>query len=93
MRRLQASELLLAITSLRQIRSIPGKLYEYWAIGRAPILTIDDAGYAPAEFMNKHGLGTVVIGCLQSLVDNHTIFVVVHTRGFQVQPFTAICCR
>ena len=60
MRRLQASELLLTITSTRQKRSIPGKLYEYWAIGHAPILMIDDPGNAPAEFMNKYGLGTVV---------------------------------
>jgi glycosyltransferase involved in cell wall biosynthesis len=60
MRRLQRAELLLAIPTAYWTRSIPGKLYEYGALGRAPVLLLDDPGSVPGRFVRAHGLGSAV---------------------------------
>jgi glycosyltransferase involved in cell wall biosynthesis len=38
---------------------IPGKIYEYWAVGRAPILLLDGEG-AAQRFVQAHSLGLCV---------------------------------
>jgi glycosyltransferase involved in cell wall biosynthesis len=60
MRHLQQAELLLVIPTAYWTRSIPGKLYEYGALARAPILLLDHPDSAPARFVRAHELGCAV---------------------------------
>jgi glycosyltransferase involved in cell wall biosynthesis len=59
LRLLREADLLLAINYEGFGTLIPGKLYEYWAVGRAPILLIDGEG-AARRLVQEHGLGLCV---------------------------------
>jgi glycosyltransferase involved in cell wall biosynthesis len=56
LRRLRESDLLLTINYEGFSTLIPGKIYEYWAIGGPPILLLSCPG-AAASFLERHGLG------------------------------------
>ncbi len=56
---IKSSDLLLAINYDGWSTLIPGKIYEYWAAGGAPILLLSCPGVA-AEFVNQHHLGLSV---------------------------------
>jgi len=58
-RLLRQADLLLAINYTGFTTLIPGKLYEYWAVGAAPILLLDSGG-AASELVAHHQLGTAV---------------------------------
>lgn len=60
MRSLQDAELLLVIPTAYWTRSIPGKLYEYGALARAPVLLLDHPDSAPAQLVRAHDLGCAV---------------------------------
>jgi glycosyltransferase involved in cell wall biosynthesis len=55
----KTADLLLAINYEGWSTLIPGKIYEYWAIGGPPILLLSCPG-AAAEFMEQHNLGFTV---------------------------------
>ena len=57
---LAASQLLVTIPTQLWSRSIPGKLYEYWALGGPPVLLIDSVAGAPADLVRRHTLGSIV---------------------------------
>jgi glycosyltransferase involved in cell wall biosynthesis len=59
LRRLKESNLLLTINYEGFSTLIPGKLYEYWAVGGPPILLLSCPG-AAACFVEQHGLGFTV---------------------------------
>jgi len=56
LRRLKESDLLLTINYDGFSTLIPGKIYEYWAVGGPPILLLSCPG-AAASFVERHGLG------------------------------------
>jgi len=56
---MNASEMLLVINYEGFSTLIPGKIYEYWAIGGPPILLLSCAG-AAASLVERHGLGLAV---------------------------------
>ncbi|MCB0129133.1 MAG: glycosyltransferase, partial [Caldilineaceae bacterium] len=58
-RLLRQADLLLAINYTGFTTLIPGKLYEYWAVGAAPFLLLDSGG-AASELVAHHQLGTAV---------------------------------
>jgi glycosyltransferase involved in cell wall biosynthesis len=53
------ADLLLAIATEGRSTAIPGKIYEYWAVGGPPILLLSCPG-AAASFVERHGLGITV---------------------------------
>jgi glycosyltransferase involved in cell wall biosynthesis len=55
----KAANLLLAINYEGFATLIPGKIYEYWAVGGPPILLLSCPG-AAANFVEQHGLGITV---------------------------------
>lgn len=55
----QSADLLLAINYEGWSTLIPGKIYEYWAVGGPPILLLSCPG-AAASFLERHGLGLTV---------------------------------
>jgi glycosyltransferase involved in cell wall biosynthesis len=59
MRLMKASEMLLVINYEGFSTLIPGKIYEYWAIGGPPILLLSCPG-AASSFVERHGLGLTV---------------------------------
>lgn len=59
LRWLQTSDLLLVINYDDWATIIPGKIYEYWAVGGPPILLLSCQG-AAADLMEKHHLGFTV---------------------------------
>jgi glycosyltransferase involved in cell wall biosynthesis len=56
---LTSAELLLSIQARGFPNSVSGTLYEYWAVGRAPILLISEKG-ASYSFVKDHHLGMAV---------------------------------
>ncbi len=56
---MQAADLLLAINYEGFSTLIPGKIYEYWAVGGPPILLLSCPG-AAASFVEQHSLGLTV---------------------------------
>lgn len=56
---MKASEMLLVINYEGFSTLIPGKIYEYWAIGGPPILLLSCPG-AAASLVERHGLGLTV---------------------------------
>jgi len=58
-RLLRSADLLLAINYESFSTLIPGKIYEYWAAGRAPILLLDGEG-AACSLVREHNLGLCV---------------------------------
>ena len=56
---LQSSSILLAIPSADEPLTIPGKIYEYMAIGK-PILMLSAEECAASDLIKKHKVGTVV---------------------------------
>jgi glycosyltransferase involved in cell wall biosynthesis len=56
---LQDADILLAINSSDWSTIIPGKIYEYWAVGGAPILLLTSPG-AAESLVTGHDLGSVV---------------------------------
>jgi glycosyltransferase involved in cell wall biosynthesis len=56
LRLLREADLLLTINYEGFGTLIPGKMYEYWAVGRAPILLLDGQG-AARRLVEEHGLG------------------------------------
>ncbi len=59
LRLIQSADLLLAINYEGFSTLIPGKIYEYWAAGRAPILFLSCRG-AAQELIEQRGLGITV---------------------------------
>ena len=55
----KSADLLLAINYEGWSTLIPGKIYEYWAVGGPPILLLSCPG-AAASFVEQHGLGLTV---------------------------------
>jgi len=55
----RSADLLLAINYEDFSTLIPGKIYEYWAVGGPPILLLSCAG-AAASLVERHGLGFTV---------------------------------
>jgi glycosyltransferase involved in cell wall biosynthesis len=55
----KSADLLLAINYEGWSSLIPGKIYEYWAVGGPPILLLSCPG-AAASFVEQHGLGFTV---------------------------------
>jgi glycosyltransferase involved in cell wall biosynthesis len=56
---MQASDLLVVINYEGFATLIPGKIYEYWAVGGPPIILLSCAG-AAASLVAKHSLGITV---------------------------------
>jgi glycosyltransferase involved in cell wall biosynthesis len=59
LRLIQSADLLLAINYEGWSTLIPGKIYEYWAIGGPPVLLLSCPG-AATSFVEEHGLGFTV---------------------------------
>jgi len=59
---MHASDMLVAINYEGYATLIPGKIYEYWAVGGPPILLLSCPG-AAASFVEQHGLGLTVDPC------------------------------
>jgi glycosyltransferase involved in cell wall biosynthesis len=59
LRCMEESDLLLVINYEGFSTLIPGKIYEYWAVGGPPILLLSCPG-AAANFVKRHGLGLTV---------------------------------
>lgn len=59
LRVMRSADLLVAITTEGRPTAIPGKIYEYWAVGGPPILLVSEAG-AASELVERHGLGITV---------------------------------
>lgn len=59
LRLMKASDMLLVINYEGFSTLIPGKLYEYWAVGGPPILLLSCPG-AASSFVEQHGLGLAV---------------------------------
>lgn len=59
LRLMKASEMLLVINYEGFSTLIPGKIYEYWAVGGPPILLLSCPG-AAASLVEQHGLGLTV---------------------------------
>jgi glycosyltransferase involved in cell wall biosynthesis len=59
LRSIKSADLLLAITTEGIPNAIPGKIYEYWAVGGPPILLVSYPG-AAASFVEQYGLGITV---------------------------------
>jgi glycosyltransferase involved in cell wall biosynthesis len=59
LRLIQSADLLLAMNYEGWSTLIPGKIYEYWAVGGAPILLLSCPG-AAADFIEEHQLGFTV---------------------------------
>ncbi|GAB1469195.1 glycosyltransferase family 4 protein [Chloroflexota bacterium] len=55
----KSADLLLAINYEGWATLIPGKIYEYWAVGGSPILLLSCPG-AAADFVKQHSLGFAV---------------------------------
>lgn len=53
---IKSADLLLAVNYEGWATLIPGKIYEYWAVGSAPILVLSCPG-AAEEFVRQHNLG------------------------------------
>jgi len=58
-RLIESADLLLAINYEGWSTIIPGKIYEYWAVGGPPILLLSCPG-AAASLVEKHALGFTV---------------------------------
>jgi glycosyltransferase involved in cell wall biosynthesis len=56
---LKSADLLLAINYDGAATLVPGKIYEYWMVGRAPILLLSCAG-AAGTLLARHSLGMAV---------------------------------
>jgi glycosyltransferase involved in cell wall biosynthesis len=56
---IKSADLLLAINYEGWSTLIPGKIYEYWAVGGPPILLLSCRG-AATELIEKYGIGTAV---------------------------------
>jgi hypothetical protein len=56
---MKEADLLLVINYDGFSTLIPGKIYEYWAVGGPPILLLSSPG-AAADFVEAHGLGLAV---------------------------------
>jgi glycosyltransferase involved in cell wall biosynthesis len=56
---LRSADLLLAINYDGAATLIPGKIYEYWMVGQAPILLLSCPG-AAESLLVRHGIGTAV---------------------------------
>jgi glycosyltransferase involved in cell wall biosynthesis len=59
LRLIKSADLLLAINYDGWTNLIPGKIYEYWAVGGSPILLLSCPG-AASEFVEQHNLGYTV---------------------------------
>jgi glycosyltransferase involved in cell wall biosynthesis len=59
LRVMKSADLLVAIATEGRPTAIPGKIYEYWAVGGPPILLLSGAG-AAASLVEQHGLGITV---------------------------------
>jgi len=59
LRLMKSADLLLAMNYDGWSTLIPGKVYEYWAIGGPPILLLSCPG-AASNFVERHGLGFTV---------------------------------
>ena len=59
LRLIKSADLLLAINYEAWSTLIPGKIYEYWAVGGPPILLLSCPSVA-ASFVERHGLGITV---------------------------------
>jgi len=59
LRLIKSADLLLAINYEGWSTIIPGKIYEYWAVGGPPILLLSCPG-AAASLVKRHGLGLTV---------------------------------
>lgn len=57
---LRGSDLLVAINYEQYATLVPGKLYEYWAVGGPPILLLSHPG-AAQELVTRHALGTALL--------------------------------
>jgi len=73
LRLLREADLLLTINYEGFDTLIPGKIYEYWAVGRAPILLLDGEG-AAQKLVQEHGLGMCVppgdvMGIADAIID------------------------
>ena len=55
----KSADLLLAINYEGWATLVPGKIYEYWAVGGPPILLLSCSG-AASEFVEQHNLGFTV---------------------------------
>jgi hypothetical protein len=58
--KMRAANLFLCINAQDYNRAVPGKLYEYWAAGSAPVLVLDDGASAARTFAERNGLGVAV---------------------------------
>jgi glycosyltransferase involved in cell wall biosynthesis len=59
LRVMSSADLLVAIATEGRPTAIPGKIYEYWAVGGPPILLLSEAG-AASELMEHYELGITV---------------------------------
>ena len=59
LRLIKSADLLLAINYKGWATLIPGKIYEYWAVGGPPILLLSCPG-AAASFIERYGLGITI---------------------------------
>ena len=59
LRVMKAADLLVAIATEGRPTAIPGKIYEYWAVGGPPILLLSGAG-AASSLVERSGLGITV---------------------------------
>ena len=56
---MKSADLLMAIATEGRPTAIPGKIYEYWAVGGPPILLLSGAG-AASTLVERNGLGMTV---------------------------------
>jgi glycosyltransferase involved in cell wall biosynthesis len=59
LRLMKSADLLVAIATEGRPTAIPGKIYEYWAVGGPPILLLSGRG-AASTLVERHGLGITV---------------------------------
>jgi glycosyltransferase involved in cell wall biosynthesis len=59
LRVMKSADLLVAIATEGRPTAIPGKIYEYWAVGGPPILLLSGAG-AASTLVERNGLGITV---------------------------------
>jgi glycosyltransferase involved in cell wall biosynthesis len=102
LRLLKSADLLLAINYEGWSTLIPGKIYEYWAVGGAPILLLSCPG-AAASFVKQNKLGFTVdpsdiAGIHQSILTIYrqsktTTPLRVSTTGIEAYDRQALACR
>ena len=102
LRLIQSADLLLAINYENWSTLIPGKIYEYWAVGGPPILLLSCPG-AAANFVEQHSLGFAVdpsdvTGIEQAILTVYRQIVSgmpfrVSTAGIEVFDRQALSCK